>query len=133
MALLVEGADLPRLSITMNMGDCTWNFIQDAWMWEDALDLSMFRFIYDFYIDVVTAMCSLKGLGGVNLELSAFAHLRPWLEREVLGYERGRALQTPRARRLEKDLWRQLRFCQVLPPWHDMERRLEGSNYQPNQ
>lgn len=75
----------------------------------------MFRFIYDFYIDVATALCSLKGLGGVNSKLSAFKQLRPWLEREVLGYERERALQSPLARRLEADLWRRPRFYQVVP------------------
>lgn len=62
-------------------------------MWGDSPDLSWFRFIYDFYIDVATAMCSLKGLGGVNFERSVFEQVRPSLEREVLGYERERILE----------------------------------------
>lgn len=111
------------------MGECAWEFIEDTLMWEDSPDLSMFRFIYDFYIDVATAMCSLKGLGGVKLELGAFDQLRPWLERQVLGYEQKRTLQSALARRLEEDLWRRPRFYQVVPPWHDMNQRLEGSNY----
>lgn len=132
VAFLAEHADLPQLSITIEMGECAWAFIEDTLMWEDSPDLSMFRFIYDFYIDVATAMCSLKGLGGVKLELGAFDQLRPWLEREVLGYEQKRTLQSALARRLEEDLWRRPRFYQVVPPWHDMNQRLEGSNYQPD-
>lgn len=127
MALLAERADLPRLSITVDMGECSWAFLEDTLCWEEDPDLSMFRFIYDFYVDVTTAMCSLKGLGGVELDLCAFQQLKPWLEREVLGYERKRILKT----RLEKMLWQRPRFYQVIPAWHDMNWRLEGSNYQP--
>lgn len=101
-------------------------------MWDDSPDLTMFRFIYDFHIDVTTAMCSLKGVGGVRLELGAFEQLGPWLEREVLGYEKRRTLQTGPAGRLEEMLWQRPRFYQVVPPWHDMNRRLEGSNYKPD-
>ncbi|KAK7721234.1 hypothetical protein SLS64_001530 [Diaporthe eres] len=133
IALLAEHADLARLSITVDMGECTWAFIEDTLVWDDGPDLSWFRFIYDFYTDVATAMCSLKGLGGVNFELSAFEQVRPWLEREVLGYEKERTFESPRARRLEEDLWRRPRFHQVVPPWHDVNRRLEGSNYKPDQ
>lgn len=129
VALLAEHADLPRLSITVEMGECTWTFFEDTLMWDDSPDLSWFRFIYDFYVDVATAMCSLKGLGAVNFELSAFEQVRPWLEREVLGYERERTLESPHARRLEADLWQRPRFYQVVPPWHDVNHRLEGSNY----
>lgn len=131
MAFLAQHADLPRLSITVEMGECTWSFVEDTMFWEDSPDLSMFRFIYDFYVDVATAMCSLKGLGGLKLELSAFEQMRPWLEREVIGYERQCALNSPRDRRLEEDLWRRPRFYQVVPRWHDASQRLEGSNYKP--
>lgn len=132
MTLLAEHTDLPRLSITVDMSDCAWVFIEDTLGWEDDPDLTMFRFIYDFNIDVATAMCSLKGVGEVKLKLCTFQQLRPWLEREVLGYERKRTLQTPQARRLEEILWQRPRFYQVVPPWHDMNRRLEGSNYKPD-
>lgn len=131
MAFLAQHADLSRLSITVEMGECTWSFVEDTMFWEDSPDLSMFRFIYDFYVDVATAMCSLKGLGRLTLELSAFEQMRPWLEREVLGYERQCPLNSPRDRRLEEDLWRRPRFYQVVPRWHDASQRLEGSNYKP--
>lgn len=132
MAFLAERADLPRLSITVDMGECSWAFVEDTVYWEDSPDLpipdlSMFRFIYDFYVDVTTAMCSLKGLGGVKLKLGVFDQLKPWLEREVLGYERKRLIKTIH----EKMLWERPRFYEVVPAWQDMNQRLEGSNYQP--
>lgn len=127
MALLAERADLPRLNILVDMGECSWAFVEDTLCWEDSPDMSMFRFLYDFYVDVATAMCSLKGLGGVEFELGAFEQLKPWLEREVLGYGRKRIIKTIP----EKDLWQRPRFYQVVPAWHDMNQRLEGSNYQP--
>lgn len=66
------------------------------------------------------------------MELSAFEQLKPWLEREVLGRESPEPeFKGPRARRLWADLWKRPRFYQVVPEWHDGERRLEGSNYQP--
>lgn len=131
VACLAEHADLPRLSITVEMSECTWTFVEDTLMWDDTPDMSWFRFIYDFYIDLATAMCSLKGLGGVNFEFCVFEQMRPWLEREVLGYERERTLKAHRARMREEELWREPRFFQVVPAWHDVNRRLEGSNYKP--
>lgn len=129
VALLAGRADLPRLTVSVEMGECAWAFVEDTLMWPDPPDLSMFRFIYDFYVDVVTAMCALKGLSGLNLDLGAFQQLKPWFEREVLGYARERTGLSPRARRLEQDLWRRPRFYQVVPPWHDVDQILEGSNY----
>lgn len=126
VAFLGAHADLPRLSITLDMEECAWSFVYDTLMWEDTPDLSMFRFIYDFYIDIATALCSLKGIGRVNLKLGAFQQLRPWLEREVLGYEQERSLQSLEAKTLEENLW------QRVPPWHDLNCRLKGSNYHPD-
>jgi hypothetical protein len=133
IAVLAARADLPRLTVTIEMGECAWAFVEDTLMWEEPPDLSMFRFIYDFYMDVATAMCALKGLGGLDLDLGAFHQLRPWLERGVLGYKRERTGLSPHARRLERDLWRRPRFYQLVPPWHDVNQRLDGSNYRPDQ
>lgn len=79
VAFLASHTDLSHLSIAVNMGDSSWPFVEDTLMWPDQPDLSMFRFIYDIYIDIVTALCSLKGLGDVTLDLSVFEQLKPWL------------------------------------------------------
>ncbi|KAG6366057.1 hypothetical protein INS49_000233 [Diaporthe citri] len=132
VAFVAECADLPHLSITVDMDECAWPFIEDTLMWDDEPDLSWFRFVYDLYIDVATATCSLKGLGEVNLELGVFEQMRLWLERGVLRYHRERTLKSPHARMLEELLWRRPRFYQAMPRWHNVNRRLEGSNYKPD-
>lgn len=155
VALLRARADLARLRLEVDMGEGTWPFVEDTLVWDEIEDdsedeeeggggegnggggrvpgLEMFRFIYDFYVDVATALCALRGLGDVVLELSAFEQLRPWLEREILGYEREPTFETEYAKRRWDDLWQQPRFYQVIPPWHDVNKRLEGSNYKPDQ
>ncbi|KAJ4424543.1 hypothetical protein N0V82_000867 [Gnomoniopsis sp. IMI 355080] len=135
VSVLTTHADLPRLSLTIDMGECTWVYIEDWGMTEDEPndeDRANIRFIYDFYADVVTALCALRGLGALNLKLSAFQQLKPWLEREVLGRESPEPVfESAMAQRRWTDLWRRPRWHQVLPRWHDGDRRLEGSNYQP--
>lgn len=134
IAILAAHADLPRLTLTVKMGDCTWVYVEDTLIWEDPPDeiRASFRFIYDFYIDVVTALCELRGLGALVLELSAFGQLKPWLEREVLGRESPEPIfEEEYERRRWELLWKRPRFFQVVPRWHDGERRLDGSNYQP--
>ncbi|KAL1846100.1 hypothetical protein Daus18300_014350 [Diaporthe australafricana] len=134
VALLAAHADLAQLALTVDMSECTWVYIEDSLMWDDPPDTirPIFTFIYDLYIDVVTALCELRGLGALTVELSAFEQLKPWLEREVLGRESPEPkFEGPRARRLWEDLWKRPRFYQVVPEWHDAARRLKGSNYRP--
>ncbi|KAF3762599.1 hypothetical protein M406DRAFT_332973 [Cryphonectria parasitica EP155] len=134
LAFIASYADLPRLNITVEMSQCCWPFVECSLPRHETVDLSMIRFIYDFYVDVATAMCSLKGLGSATFELSTFGQpLKPWLEREVLGYSKEPIFETDQAEpSWEDDLWHP-RFFKVIPPWHDMSRKLEGSNYQPDQ
>ncbi|KAK7738496.1 hypothetical protein SLS53_006015 [Cytospora paraplurivora] len=133
VALLAAHADLPRLSLKIDMGEATWAYVETPMMWEGEIMevdeiIPMFRFMYDFYIDVFTALCELRGLGALEVDLVAFEQLRPWLEREVLGREspepkfEGQKNAAPRRPR-----W----WYQLVPPWHDGDRRLEGSNYRP--
>ncbi|CAN8102638.1 unnamed protein product [Discula destructiva] len=132
IALLAAHADLPRLALTVDLAECTWVYIEDMLTWEEPPDLSLFRFVYDFYMDVVTALCELRGLGSLVVDLSVFAQLKPWLEREVLGRESPEpAFQGALARRRWMDLWKRPRWYQVVPRWHQEESRLEGSNYRP--
>lgn len=129
IAVLAAHADLPRLALTVEMGECTWVYFEDAVLWDEFMPHDeirpMFRFIYDLYIDVATALCELRGLGALELELSVFGQLKPWLEREVLG--RGPELggEGPHERR------KRPRWYHMVPRWHDGDRRLEGSNYRP--
>lgn len=129
VAFLASHTDLSHLSIAVNMGDTSWPFVEDTLMWPEQPELSMFRFIYDLYIDVATALCSLKGLGDVTFDLSVFEQLKPWLEREVLGHHREPTFETPHQERMWQALWQRPRWYQVIPPWHDVNHRLEGSNY----
>lgn len=130
VGLLAAHADLPRLELTVEMGECTWVYFEDMLMLDDTPGLSTFKFIYDFYIDVTTALCGLRGLGGLVVELSMFEQLKPCLEREVLGREAPEPkLENAYARRMWADLWKRPRWYQVVPRWHDGERRLEGSNF----
>lgn len=162
VALLAAHADVPRLRLEVDMRECTWTFVEDTITWEDDVKFNdgnddepeeeedggddteavvaeespavdMFRFIYDFAIDVTAGLCALRGLRGVLIELSAFQQLKPWLEREVLGHERKLSFETELDRRTWEDMWSRPRFYQVVPPWHDMDRRLEGSNYHPDE
>lgn len=161
VALLAARADVPRLRLEVDMRECAWTFVEDTVTWEDNIKFNdgdddeqeengggndaeavvaaeppavdMFRFIYDFAMDVTAGMCALRGLGGVSIELSAFQQLKPWLEREVLGRERELSFETELDRRTWEDLWARPRFYQVVPPWHDMDQRLEGSNNQPDE
>lgn len=131
VAFLACHTDLSHLSIAVNMGDGSWPLVEDLFMRPDGVDWSMARFIYDLYLDIATALCSLKGLGDVALEVSVFEQLKPWLEREVLGYQREQTFDTQRQEKLWQELWQQPRSFQVIPPWHDVDERLEGSNYEP--
>ncbi|ROW03076.1 hypothetical protein VMCG_05760 [Cytospora schulzeri] len=134
MALLAAHADLPRLALTVDMSGATWVYIEDTLMWDDPPDeiRPMFRFIYDMYIDVATALCELRGLGQLVVELSVFEQMKPWLEREVLGRESPEPeFEGEHERRHWEEVWKQPRWYQVAPSWHDGERRLEGSNYRP--
>lgn len=132
VTLLAAHANLPRLELTIEMGECTWVYFEDMLPWDETPDLSMFRFMYDFYTDVVTTLCELRGLGGLVVQLSMFEQLKPWLEREALGREPPEPkLETRYARILWENLWKRPRWYSVVPRWHDGERRLEGSNYQP--
>lgn len=125
ISFLAESADLPNLSITVDMTNSGWMFIDvDEMLFWDDLDFGWFRFVYDFYIGVATAMCSLKTLGAVHFDLCPFRKLVPWLEREVIGCRRGDG-------KLEK-LHRRQGLWSRIPSWHNMDQRLEGSNYVPN-
>lgn len=66
VARLAAHADLAQLALTVDMSECTWVYIEDTLMWDDPPDVirPMLKFIYDLYIDVVTALCELRGLGG---------------------------------------------------------------------
>ncbi|ROW03847.1 hypothetical protein VPNG_07289 [Cytospora leucostoma] len=129
IAVLAAHADLPRLALTVEMSECTWVYIEDAILWEEFMTPEeirpIFRFIYDFYIDVSTALCELRGLGALELRLSVFEHLRPWLEREVLGRSKEPKVEGAHERR------RRSQWYHMVPQWHDGDRRLEGSNYRP--
>lgn len=122
LRFLAAHADLPRLHVTVDMAQGSWTFVEDVMDGADRREPSWFRFIYDFYMDVVTAMCcELKGLGGLRLYLCAFGQMAPWLEREVLGHEGdSRPMRHPAN-------W------QMVPQWNDMSQRLEGSNYYPQE
>lgn len=119
LAFLKTHADLPKLRITVDIGECSWTFAEETLLMDNTAP--MLRFIYDFAIDITTALCSLKTLDALRLEMSAFDQLAPWLEREVLG--RGDVPQTTR----------RLRPYQKIPNWHRMDQRLVGSNYREDQ
>lgn len=89
-----------------------------------SMDFAWFKFVYDFYIGISTFLCSLKQLGAVYLDFWPFNILKPWLEREIMGCRNGYgSLKHPQPA--------SLRWGSHLPPWHDMNKRLEGSNYHP--
>ncbi|ROV94594.1 hypothetical protein VPNG_09197 [Cytospora leucostoma] len=137
IALLAAHADLPRLSLTIDMSEGTWAYVETPLMWAGEIMeadeiVPMFRFIYDHYIDVFTALCELRGLGALEVEIGAFDQLKPWLEREVLGRESPEPkYESKHKQRMWEELWKRPRWFQRVPPWHDMDRRLEGSNYRP--
>lgn len=137
IALLATHADLPRLALTIGMEEGTWAYVETPMMWEGEIMeaeeiIPMFRFMYDLYIDVFTALCELRGLGSLEVGLSAFEQLKPWLEREVLGRESPEPkFETEWAQERWETLWNRPRWYQLVPPWHDGDRRLEGSNYRP--
>lgn len=131
VAFLASHTDLSHPSIAVNMGDGAWPFVEDTLMWPEQPDLSMFRCIYDLYIDVATALCSLKGLGDATFDLSVFEQLKPWLEKEVLGYQREPTFETPHQERMWQALWQRPRRYQTIPLWYNMDQRLEVSNYEP--
>lgn len=119
LAFLASHANLSRLRITVDMAECSftfWEMIQCS----NPLGQQL-RFFYDFPIDVTTALCSLKTLGALRVEMTVFKLLAPWLEREVLG--RGDVLQTAGL----------VRHVVRIPRWDRMDQRLEGSNYHAEQ
>lgn len=120
---LANNADLPRLRITVDMSDCGCAFedIGEMLTWPH-FDFAWFRFVYDFYIGISTSLCSLKELGAVDLDLWPFQKLKPWLEREIMGCRNGYGSLDQPARQ---------GYGSHIPAWHDMNKRLEGSNYPP--
>lgn len=141
IAVLAAHADLPRLALTVDMCGASHEFFEDAVLWDELYPteeiLPWFRFLYDAYIDVATALCELRGLGALVIEVGIFNQMKPWLEREVLGREPPEpdfknSPNEEHSRRRWEQLWRRPVWYEVIPPWHDVERRLEGSNYRPN-
>lgn len=126
LALVAQNADLPRLRLAVDMADCPWTYVRDALAWGD-FELDLFRFVYDFQVGVAGAVCAaLAGslLGAVRFRLCPFEGLEPWLEREVMGCRNGYGVLPPPPERP--------RVTQEVPGWHDMDQRLEGSNYHPD-
>lgn len=125
LGFLARNAHLPRLSLSVGMAECSWGFVDDPYELNMDTD-AMFRFMYDFIIDVVAAMCgSLKTLRAVKLDMCLYEGMAGWLEREVLGHDDGEILPLPTSRGGLKPYW-------SPPPWHDLDQRLEGSNYTPD-
>lgn len=125
VAFLAEHADLPQLSLTVDMAACGWALVEipDLMMseeWGQPGYLNMFRFVYDFCMGVVSDLFPLgrSGLGAICLDLYPFTRLRRWLEREVMGCG---SLEQPG----------RLGPGTGIPKWHNMDQRLEGSNYSP--
>lgn len=116
---LANNTDLTKLRLEIDMGTCGWQFfdISDMLMWE-VVDMSWFRFVYDLYIGVVTPLCSLKELSAIDLDLYHFRNLKSWLEREVMGCRNGYG-----------ELHENTLKGYGIPSWHNMDSRLEGSNY----
>jgi hypothetical protein len=108
--------NLPRLRLQINMWEiaewCAW-----------AEDEEENRFVYDAYLEIADALCSLRGIGAVEFDMSWACDMRPWLTREVMGkdYE---VPPDPRPRHLNA-------IYPMPPTWHDDvdEFRLPHSNY----
>lgn len=128
LGFLERYAHLPRLSLSVGMaaqGECSWRFVDDPYELKMDTD-AMFRFMYDFIIDVVAAMCgSLKTLGAVKLDMCLYEGMAAWLEREILGHGDGEILPLPTSQGGPKPY-------RSPSPWHDLDQRLEGSNYTPH-
>lgn len=133
VAFLGSHTELSQLSIAVDMAEGSWPFVEETTMWPEHPDLSVFRFIYDFYIDIATALCSLDGLAAISFELGAFEQLKPWLEKEVLGCSREPSFVTAHQEKMWQWLWQRPRWYQLMPPWHDVNQRLQGSNYKSKQ
>lgn len=123
LAFLGANTDPTRLSVTVDLGECSWRFVEDPLCF-DIYDeaQSIYRFLYDMYIDISTAMCSLHMIGSFEMKLGVFEQLAPWLEREVMGNRYGQIPQPPK----------RLRPHQKIPEWHRVDERLFGSNYIPD-
>ncbi|KAJ4387382.1 hypothetical protein N0V93_007973 [Gnomoniopsis smithogilvyi] len=122
VSLLADHADLPRLSLTVHFYH-EWGLIEDAFMHQGShWPVEWFRFLYNVYMDVATELCRLKTLLSVNFDVYVFQALRPWVEREILGQDNEGTSLLPR----------RLRSYQQVPPWHDENKRLNGSNYHPD-
>lgn len=96
LGFMARHVDLSQLQMGVDMDVCGWMFLDGPF--ERGVDMaSMFRFYYDFVIDVVAAMCCyLKGIGNVRVEMSAmYKGMAPWLEREVIGYGDGQVPAPP--------------------------------------
>lgn len=123
VSFIAENTNLPRLSIIMDFASCGWALTDEGEMLSNDLDFGCFRFMYDFYIGVTTALCSLKTLEAIHFDLFPFRKLKLWLEREVMGCRNGYGS-------LEQPL--RQGFGNFIPSWHNLDRRLEGSNYHPS-
>lgn len=65
VAFLSSQEGLFRLSITVNMIHGGYLWTDDLMLWyapDHPYDMLWFKFLYDLYIDIATAMCALKGL-----------------------------------------------------------------------
>lgn len=125
VAFLAEQVELlPRLRITVDFASCGWALADEGELLTvDEVEFGCFRFLYEFAVGVATGLCRLKTLRGVKFDLFPFANLGPWLEREVMGCRNGYGeLEAPSRRG----------FGNHIPSWHDLDKRLEGSNYHPS-
>lgn len=110
-------ADLPKLTITVDMKRCLWPCTEELFLM--VYNSPMFHIVYDFALATINALCSLKTLGSVMVKMDAFEQLIPLLERDLLEYGG------------MPEFVGRLRSFQNIPPWRYMNSRLEDSNHHP--
>lgn len=121
LAFLASQANLPKLSIAVDMMHCLVTFFLEMVPFlhgdDPCQSFQKLGFIFDCAMDVTTTLCSLKTLGALKVNMCFFDELGRWLEREMM--ERGDVPQTI--------------LVQKVLTWHNVDQRLEGSNYPTEQ
>ncbi len=134
VAFLGAHMDLPRLSLTVHTEVPVYSVVEDLLMADDITTRwawrATWRLLYDIAIDIATQLCTLKTLGGVHIIFGVFDDLEQWLEREILG-RRFHGVVRAEEEAKGRISRRRVRQESRMPKYHDMNKRLVGSNYHP--
>ncbi|CAK7211858.1 hypothetical protein SEUCBS140593_001307 [Sporothrix eucalyptigena] len=133
VAFIRDNMDPSRLGITLDLEECVWDYYESYLISDEPTGelMMIFRDAYAMYMDLTTELCTIKTLAKLQIQLSVFENLAPWLVREVLGPKRdpykGGTSNADIEKQYPVSIFRRPHVR--IPYYHDIDQHLQGSNY----